>query len=121
MAGVEKGLVKVNFAGAERLLRVELGLAVEIENRTGKSVVELVQAAFSQTLRVRDMIVIYQAAMAANGVELSEADTIAAIQKLGFVKSLLHAGLILNALFAEPGEGSASAKKPKSKQEAATL
>lgn len=111
----ERGIVSVTFAGEVRRLRCELGAAPEVEEATGKSLMELAAALTASRARVNDVAAVFQAVLAVNGVDMDRTAVLTAMGEIGFEASMVGALKIISAFFVKP-DGDADTKKLKARK-----
>lgn len=110
----ERGVIAIKFGGEMRRLRVELGAAPEIEERTGKSIMQLAADLSATRAKVKEIHAVFKSILDANGEKFTDEEVFSAMGDLGYESSMVAALKLLTAFFVAPKEG-ASAKKSQAK------
>ena len=108
----ERGTLKVTIGGVSRSMRVEIAVAPEIEEATGRGVVALTRDILTQSARFVDVVEIIRVVLKRNGITYTSAEMLAAVEKEGILASMHTAGRILNELFRTPEGTARSGKAP---------
>lgn len=116
MANELRNEVEVELAGKKLLLRPTFGCLLEIESRTGKSIMQLVREIEGATLSIKDTVIIYEEATKAAERPLTSEEVIDLIQQVGIVDiQTATVDFFTKALFAGPNAKTNDKKKVKAK------
>lgn len=102
MSKADRGTVSFRFGGLARTVRVELGLAIDVEEATGTGALDLAGQLFRSQARFGQALVVIRCALARNGVVYDDSDMLEYAQHEGITETMLTAGKIMGALFVKP-------------------
>lgn len=112
------GVITFRLGGAERTVKVSLGLVPEIEKVTGTGIIQLAYDAKAFRLKLSDAVAIIGVAMKASGAARTPEQLYDMVQVEGVVEHMTTALIILNKFFEVPegvavaAPGNRKGKKP---------
>lgn len=105
--------VKVTFGGVPRELRIPIGVAVAIEEKTGLGTIALARDLYEQRGKFSHAVAVIAAALEENGINLTQAELMEAAGRDGLVETNTTACRVMNALFAKPESAEGNGRKGK--------
>ncbi len=89
----------ITLAGRKRTVRVEIGMAAQIEAATDKGVIELLRALNEGRAKLADIATVLQVVLAGNGDTYDDDEMFAMIEETGIIKSMTAAATVIAGLF----------------------
>lgn len=99
MANQYKGEVKGEFGGKERTFRLTFENIVNIENRTGKSIMEVTNSLGSNNYSMKDVVIVMHEALQGAGGKYVQSAVGDMLMQTGMVKGAVLCSEILMTLF----------------------
>ena len=100
-----KGEVKGNLGGEERTFRLSFESIVNIEEKTGKSIVELTQDMSVAKYSFKDLLIILHEGLLGTGKKFIKESVGDMIMQSGIIKSSETAGIVLASAFTGENKG----------------
>ena len=100
-----KGEVKGNLGGEERTFRLSFESIVNIEEKTGKSIVELTQDMSVAKYSFKDLLTILHEGLLGTGKKFIKESVGDMIMQSGIIKSSETAGIVLASAFTGENKG----------------
>ena len=100
-----KGEVKGNLGGEERTFRLSFESIVNIEEKTGKSIVELTQDMSVAKYSFKDLLIILHEGLLGTGKKFVKESVGDMIMQSGIIKSSETAGIVLASAFTGENKG----------------
>ena len=98
-----KGEIKGNLGDKERVFRLTFENIVQIEERTGKSVMDIARSIVVQNFSFKDIVIVLHEGLVGAGGKYTQDSTGDMIMKTGLTQSAVIAGNVLGTIFT--GEG----------------
>tara|TARA_R100001163_G_C5034728_1_gene174178 strand:- start:96 stop:473 length:378 start_codon:yes stop_codon:yes gene_type:complete len=99
MANQYKGEVKGEFGGKERTFRLTFENIVNIENRTGKSIMEVTNSLGANNYSMKDVVIVMHEALQGAGGKYVQSAVGDMLMQTGMVKGAVLCSEILMTLF----------------------
>ena len=94
-----KGEIKERLGDKERVFRLTFDSIVNIESRTGKSIMDITNEIALNKYSMKDIVVILHEGLISSGIKLTQPSVGDMIMKTGLVKSSLIAANLLTTIF----------------------
>ena len=94
-----KGEIKQRLGDKERVFRLTFDSIVNIESRTGKSIMDITNEIALNKYSMKDIVVILHEGLISSGIKLTQPSVGDMIMKTGLVKSSLIAANLLTTIF----------------------
>ena len=94
-----KGEIKERLGDKERVFRLTFDSIVNIETRTGKSIMDITNEIALNKYSMKDIVVILHEGLISSGIKLTQPSVGDMIMKTGLVKSSLIAANLLTTIF----------------------
>ena len=94
-----KGEIKEKFGDTERIFKLTFDSIVNIENRTGKSIMDITHAIGINKYSMKDIVIVLHEGLTATGVKIVQSAVGDIVIKEGLVKSSLIAANLLTTIF----------------------
>ena len=94
-----KGEIKERLGDKERVFRLTFDSIVNIESRTGKSIMDITNQIALNKYSMKDIVVILHEGLISSGIKLTQPSVGDMIMKTGLVKSSLIAANLLTTIF----------------------
>ena len=94
-----KGEIKERLGDKERVFRLTFDSIVNIETRTGKSIMDITNEIALNKYSMKDIVVILHEGLTSSGIKLTQPSVGDMIMKTGLVKSSLIAANLLTTIF----------------------
>tara|TARA_Y100001937_G_C7047738_1_gene297646 strand:+ start:235 stop:621 length:387 start_codon:yes stop_codon:yes gene_type:complete len=94
-----KGEIKERLGDKERVFRLTFDSIVNIESRTGKSIMDITNEIALNKYSMKDIVVILHEGLISSGLKLTQPSVGDMIMKTGLVKSSLIAANLLTTIF----------------------
>ena len=99
IANKYKGEIKQRLGDKERVFRLTFDSIVNIESRTGKSIMDITNEIALNKYSMKDIVVILHEGLISSGIKLTQPSVGDMIMKTGLVKSSLIAANLLTTIF----------------------
>ena len=99
-----KGEIKERLGDKERVFRLTFDSIVNIESRTGKSIMDITNEIALNKYSMKDIVVILHEGLISSGLKLTQPSVGDMIMKTGLVKSSLIAANLLTTIFTGESE-----------------
>ena len=99
IANKYKGEIKERLGDKERVFRLTFDSIVNIESRTGKSIMDITNEIALNKYSMKDIVVILHEGLISSGLKLTQPSVGDMIMKTGLVKSSLIAANLLTTIF----------------------
>ena len=99
-----KGEIKQRLGDKERVFRLTFDSIVNIESRTGKSIMDITNEIALNKYSMKDIVVVLHEALITSGIKLTQPAVGDMIMQTGLVKSSLIAANILTTIFTGESE-----------------
>ena len=96
-----KGEIKERLGDKERVFRLTFDSIVNIESRTGKSIMDITNEIALNKYSMKDIVVILHEGLISSGIKLTQPSVGDMIMKTGLVKSSLIAANLLTTIFTD--------------------
>ena len=104
IANKYKGEIKQRLGDKERVFRLTFDSIVNIESRTGKSIMDITNEIALNKYSMKDIVVVLHEALITSGIKLTQPSVGDMIMQTGLVKSSLIAANILTTIFTGESE-----------------
>ena len=104
IANKYKGEIKQRLGDKERVFRLTFDSIVNIESRTGKSIMDITNEIALNKYSMKDIVVVLHEALITSGIKLTQPAVGDMIMQTGLVKSSLIAANILTTIFTGESE-----------------
>ena len=104
IANKYKGEIKQRLGDKERVFRLTFDSIVNIESRTGKSIMDITNEIALNKYSMKDIVVILHEGLISSGIKLTQPAVGDMIMQTGLVKSSLIAANILTTIFTGESE-----------------
>ena len=104
IANKYKGEIKQRLGDKERVFRLTFDSIVNIESRTGKSIMDITNEIALNKYSMKDIVVVLHDALITSGIKLTQPAVGDMIMQTGLVKSSLIAANILTTIFTGESE-----------------
>ena len=94
-----KGEIKERLGDKERVFRLTFDSIVNIESRTGKSIMDITNEIALNKYAMKDIVVVLHEGLISSGIKLTQPSVGDMIMKTGLVKSSLIAANLLTTIF----------------------
>ena len=99
-----KGEIKERLGDKERVFRLTFDSIVNIESRTGKSIMDITNEIALNKYSMKDIVVVLHEGLISSGIKLTQPAVGDMIMQTGLVKSSLIAANILTTIFTGESE-----------------
>jgi hypothetical protein len=99
-----KGEIKQRLGDKERVFRLTFDSIVNIESRTGKSIMDITNEIALNKYSMKDIVVVLHEGLISSGIKLTQPAVGDMIMQTGLVKSSLIAANILTTIFTGESE-----------------
>ena len=99
IANKYKGEIKQRLGDKERVFRLTFDSIVNIESRTGKSIMDITNEIALNKYSMKDIVVVLHEGLISSGIKLTQPAVGDMIMQTGLVKSSLIAANILTTIF----------------------
>jgi len=99
-----KGEIKERLGDKERVFRLTFDSIVNIESRTGKSIMDITNEIALNKYSMKDIVVVLHEGLISSGIKLTQPSVGDMIMKTGLVKSSLIAANLLTTIFTGESE-----------------
>jgi hypothetical protein len=99
-----KGEIKERLGDKERVFRLTFDSIVNIESRTGKSIMDITNEIALNKYAMKDIVVVLHEGLISSGIKLTQPSVGDMIMKTGLVKSSLIAANLLTTIFTGESE-----------------
>ena len=104
IANKYKGEIKQRLGDKERVFRLTFDSIVNIESRTGKSIMDITNEIALNKYSMKDIVVVLHEGLISSGIKLTQPAVGDMIMQTGLVKSSLIAANILTTIFTGESE-----------------
>ena len=104
IANKYKGEIKQRLGDKERVFRLTFDSIVNIESRTGKSIMDITNEIALNKYSMKDIVVVLHEGLISSGIKLTQPSVGDMIMQTGLVKSSLIAANILTTIFTGESE-----------------
>ena len=104
IANKYKGEINQRLGDKERVFRLTFDSIVNIESRTGKSIMDITNEIALNKYSMKDIVVVLHEALITSGIKLTQPSVGDMIMQTGLVKSSLIAANILTTIFTGESE-----------------
>ena len=104
IANKYKGEIKERLGDKERVFRLTFDSIVNIESRTGKSIMDITNEIALNKYSMKDIVVVLHEGLISSGIKLTQPAVGDMIMQTGLVKSSLIAANILTTIFTGESE-----------------
>ena len=104
IANKYKGEIKQRLRDKERVFRLTFDSIVNIESRTGKSIMDITNEIALNKYSMKDIVVVLHEGLISSGIKLTQPAVGDMIMQTGLVKSSLIAANILTTIFTGESE-----------------
>ena len=101
MANQYKGEIKGEFGGKERTFRLTFDSIVNIENRTGKSIMDITNSLGANNYSMKDIVIVMHEALQGAGGKFIQSAVGDMIMTTGLVGSAVICANVLGTIFVE--------------------
>jgi len=99
MANQYKGEIKGSLGGKERTFRLTFDNIVNIESRTGKSIMDITNSLASNSYSLKDVVIVFHEALTGAGLKFTQPTVGDMVMQTGLIKCSVLCSEVLMTIF----------------------